>query len=117
MNNFSARPFSTCCSTPSKPSMAPAKSRSLWKNARSEEHTSELQSPYDLVCRLLLEKKKNHHSSARLLIFTLYLFPHLNLTARTTTFLWCRFLPASLMSSETCYQNDICFRIPAPSPP
>src|SRR5207248_3432531 len=26
--------------------------------ARSEEHTSELQSPYDLVCRLLLEKKK-----------------------------------------------------------
>src|SRR5207248_8932307 len=28
---------------------------------RSEEHTSELQSPYDLVCRLLLEKKKNEH--------------------------------------------------------
>src|SRR5437867_10130880 len=30
---------------------------------RSEEHTSELQSPYDLVCRLLLEKKKrvNQH--------------------------------------------------------
>src|SRR5438094_2284315 len=27
-------------------------------SARSEEHTSELQSPYDLVCRLLLEKKK-----------------------------------------------------------
>src|SRR5574339_866257 len=26
--------------------------------ARSEEHTSELQSPGDLVCRLLLEKKK-----------------------------------------------------------
>src|SRR5437867_5093741 len=26
--------------------------------ARSEEHTSELQLPYDLVCRLLLEKKK-----------------------------------------------------------
>src|SRR5437773_9034250 len=27
-------------------------------NARSEEHTSELQSHHDLVCRLLLEKKK-----------------------------------------------------------
>src|SRR5690349_22454828 len=27
---------------------------------RSEEHTSELQSRRDLVCRLLLEKKKNH---------------------------------------------------------
>src|SRR5574337_1900416 len=26
---------------------------------RSEEHTSELQSPLNLVCRLLLEKKKN----------------------------------------------------------
>src|SRR5207248_7017569 len=28
------------------------------RGLRSEEHTSELQSPYDLVCRLLLEKKK-----------------------------------------------------------
>src|SRR5207248_10552465 len=28
---------------------------------RSEEHTSELQSPYDLVCRLLLEKKKKQN--------------------------------------------------------
>src|SRR5438094_5326885 len=28
------------------------------RSLRSEEHTSELQSPYDLVCRLLLEKKK-----------------------------------------------------------
>src|SRR5437879_7053712 len=28
--------------------------------ARSEEHTSELQSPMYLVCRLLLEKKKRH---------------------------------------------------------
>src|SRR5207248_11452478 len=27
------------------------------QRVRSEEHTSELQSPYDLVCRLLLEKK------------------------------------------------------------
>src|SRR5438876_6100370 len=29
--------------------------------ARSEEHTSELQSPVHLVCRLLLEKKKKKH--------------------------------------------------------
>src|SRR5256885_8412881 len=29
---------------------------------RSEEHTSELQSPCNLVCRLLLEKKKNIHN-------------------------------------------------------
>src|SRR5256885_16309609 len=31
-------------------------------DARSEEHTSELQSPCNLVCRLLLEKKKNFES-------------------------------------------------------
>src|SRR5690348_18220316 len=30
----------------------------LWIARRSEEHTSELQSPVHLVCRLLLEKKK-----------------------------------------------------------
>src|SRR6266705_6473205 len=32
--------------------------RACSHSARSEEHTSELQSPYDLVCRLQLEKKK-----------------------------------------------------------
>src|SRR5256885_12841206 len=31
---------------------------------RSEEHTSELQSPCNLVCRLLLEKKNTHSSSS-----------------------------------------------------
>src|SRR2546421_7756398 len=31
--------------------------------SRSEEHTSELQSRSDLVCRLLLEKKKNQNNS------------------------------------------------------
>src|SRR5256885_11290369 len=31
-------------------------------HGRSEEHTSELQSPCNLVCRLLLEKKKRHLS-------------------------------------------------------
>src|SRR5689334_25378046 len=30
-----------------------------WNATRSEEHTSELQSQFHLVCRLLLEKKKN----------------------------------------------------------
>src|SRR5256885_11141218 len=51
---------------------------SSWNSAwtRSEEHTSELQSPCNLVCRLLLEKKKNivirfvhtHVHSARLVV-------------------------------------------------
>src|SRR2546426_3531726 len=38
-------------------SQAPKKSSSV---SRSEEHTSELQSPCNLVCRLLLEKKKKN---------------------------------------------------------
>src|SRR2546430_11007894 len=38
-----------------------ARSRSrICRVRRSEEHTSELQSQSNLVCRLLLEKKKNH---------------------------------------------------------
>src|SRR5699024_11987138 len=36
----------------------PAPDRRSWRR-RSEEHTSELQSRFDLVCRLLLEKKKD----------------------------------------------------------
>src|SRR2546428_10576394 len=34
----------------------------LMRGKRSEEHTSELQSRSDLVCRLLLEKKKKSHT-------------------------------------------------------
>src|SRR2546425_8253718 len=40
------------------PSRAPLVDQSPLKTARSEEHTSELQSLAYLVCRLLLEKKK-----------------------------------------------------------
>src|SRR5260221_6145422 len=36
----------------------PGTARQPWGQLRSEEHTSELQSHSDLVCRLLLEKKK-----------------------------------------------------------
>src|SRR5437764_8804625 len=54
-----------------RPDAAPPTRRSLPRHAgpnrgsdRSEEHTSELQSPMYLVCRLLLEKKKAYlHSS------------------------------------------------------
>src|SRR5256885_8804058 len=37
-----------------------------FRGIRSEEHTSELQSPCNLVCRLLLEKKKNYNISTSL---------------------------------------------------
>src|SRR5256885_13215852 len=39
--------------------------RCFFCTARSEEHTSELQSPCNLVCRLLLEKKKNNQPTVR----------------------------------------------------
>src|SRR6266705_6580773 len=44
---------------PLRPRLDPKTPR-LPPPVRSEEHTSELQSPYDLVCRLLLEKKKHY---------------------------------------------------------
>src|SRR5207249_6711140 len=52
-----ARRVSRCCATVRGPNHRGARSRSRRARARSEEHTSELQSRFDLVCRLLLEKK------------------------------------------------------------
>src|SRR3712207_7175570 len=43
---------------------SPAEMRELWAD-RSEEHTSELQSRQYLVCRLLLEKKKDGHTTSQ----------------------------------------------------
>src|SRR5258706_4782977 len=40
------------------PAIAAGRRNVLWQEDRSEEHTSELQSLTNLVCRLLLEKKK-----------------------------------------------------------
>src|SRR5258708_9246838 len=66
---FRSRPF---CFTPGPASGTscvyssemhlPRSSYCLASSARSEEHTSELQSPDHLVCRLLLEKKKKRRS-------------------------------------------------------
>src|SRR5438067_4404534 len=54
----------------------------VWSNLRSEEHTSELQSRFDLVCRLLLEKKKtNTDCPAGLSHITGYRLPGLYCTA------------------------------------
>src|SRR2546430_12036689 len=90
------------CSTRRVARYAPAGSR--WRNAtspsRSEEHTSELQSQSNLVCRLLLEKKKQRHIPA------LYLYSYIELVVQgaigeepfilrpvRTLFLWFRLLP------------------------
>src|SRR5699024_11608760 len=56
------RPVTTIMRSPTDASNAPesgdTKTNTRAIGNRSEEHTSELQSRFDLVCRLLLEKKK-----------------------------------------------------------
>src|SRR2546426_6207466 len=63
-----------CAGSPSAPPASPARPSS-WRRrpptpasptTRSEEHTSELQSPCNIVCRLLLEKKKINGQQTRL---------------------------------------------------
>src|SRR5437867_7162822 len=51
--------FSIVTRVPGKPTGFLAMLDYMGQAARSEEHTSELQSPYDLACRLLLAKKTN----------------------------------------------------------
>src|SRR5215471_12617688 len=60
-------PYTTLfrCSRPTPRACTTCSGSARWPASRSEEHTSELQSRRDLVCRLLLEKKKRRHHSAR----------------------------------------------------
>src|SRR5215216_5517159 len=51
-------PYTTLFRSPWRPDRSPRSRRGGRPPGRSEEHTSELQSPDHLVCRLLLEKKK-----------------------------------------------------------
>src|SRR5256885_7559460 len=58
---FRSLPFQLCTYSWASSSATPSRrgaSESEFSSTRSEEHTSELQSPCNLVCRLLLEKKK-----------------------------------------------------------
>src|SRR5260221_5546399 len=54
----STRRIISACRSQSIPNAEPCPLLAAAINLRSEEHTSELQSHSDLVCRLLLEKKK-----------------------------------------------------------
>src|SRR5256885_10415022 len=75
----------------------------VWKLvARSEEHTSELQSPCNLVCRLLLEKKNNRDGLAsderRTKFFESSMIPSPGAVAGTRTHLFA--LPRSARTSS-----------------
>src|SRR6266487_2988157 len=59
---------------------------------RSEEHTSELQSPVHLVCRLLLEKKQKHSAESTALRNAM----------RNAT----RFSSCSAMDSDSCWASS-----------
>src|SRR5574343_296242 len=62
-NSTSPSPKNTA-SSPSGPERPGGRAATFCKEIRSEEHTSELQSHHDLVCRLLLEKKKRIAAAA-----------------------------------------------------
>src|SRR5256885_12672081 len=68
-----ASPSTTSAASPPCPRTCrvPGRRRAAGRlHARSEEHTSELQSPCNLVCRLLLEKKNTAPKSASSLLDT-----------------------------------------------
>src|SRR5205807_3631340 len=61
-------PTSSCAGSPPRSRSRSAGTRRWGRRTcctRSEEHTSELQSPCKLVCRLLLEKKNAHRGGGR----------------------------------------------------
>src|SRR5438034_1865776 len=60
------RRASTSTALSRRPGATSCASRKRTIAARSEEHTSELQSHSDLVCRLLLEKKKKNETYTRI---------------------------------------------------
>src|SRR5256885_2403700 len=81
-------------------------------DTRSEEHTSELQSPCNLVCRLLLEKKKKtetHRSLASRVLDLHASFRDLPLSARTLPASYSRFTrsPIAIVVADT--SSAVCF--------
>src|SRR5256885_3335895 len=68
---------------------------------RSEEHTSELQSPCNLVCRLLLEKKKNSTYNICAKLFKLITFLSTRITFQSTCHLTCRLRRSAISTSSS----------------
>src|SRR2546429_2643568 len=70
---------------------------------RSEEHTSELQSRLHLVCRLLLEKKKNkNHADSRRRAKFLFVYSYLSRAAAEINYLT-RFLPVTIPAQSPSF--------------
>src|SRR5258708_17705528 len=77
-------PFRACRSTHAACTLfatKPVASMRSIRMPRSQEHTSELQSPDHLVCRLLLEKKKNKKSDSRCVLRLIEISQHDDTTA------------------------------------
>src|SRR5438876_2840234 len=69
--------FRSSESTPTRsPTACTSSSASSWSRTRSEEHTSELQSPVHLVCRLLLEKKNEEYQFLQRALWIIHLQCH-----------------------------------------
>src|SRR2546430_10094807 len=82
--------------------------------ARSEEHTSELQSQSNLVCRLLLEKKNKPSPYAPQDVDITGSFPASPLLSRTPTVLPDRLSDAALHTHRTNVSPTLCHRPPLP---
>src|SRR5256885_13071121 len=86
---------------------------SLLELVRSEEHTSELQSPCNLVCRLLLEKKKPNDDSNQL---SQLIPPRLQPPPCNVPHTKSLRLPAHLTTSDATHIRSECVRPPRRSP-
>src|SRR5258708_22581859 len=93
------------CSHPATP--ACAESTQAGVAGRSEEHTSELQSPDHLVCRLLLEKKKNKSELYKPLIIV-EIFSYENSTNKIMTRLHSNHISFSFITKQlfSCVEDE-----------
>src|SRR5690349_8337856 len=93
---------------------------------RSEEHTSELQSRRDLVCRLLLEKKKNkismmdliytfNHFTLIYILFVLFFFLMMRRPPRSTLFPYTTLFRSPPEASRSARRRGRAARRPPPA--
>src|SRR5699024_11816252 len=76
--------MSTSTSGMPRPSISSGDSERASSAVRSEEHTSELQSRFDLVCRLLLEKKKTNQTQVMTMVQVTTLIAYADVDTTTT---------------------------------